>query len=732
MSDTKVKDMPAETVLSDTDLFYVSTDEGGGIFEDKSASLSVVRAAVSEQIQNVVYVSKSGSDVTGDGTAGKPYLTIKYAYASITDNDSTHRYAIIVGPGVYSEDNPIQMKSYVTLAPIGQLNSVIVTPQNVAANLFVGTNLANIKGFSLSGVTGAAAIYHNTLGIILATDLQIIDCLDGIYCNGVTSEISAQNIIAYTTPVTGSITRLFRCTAGRISAETIIIVTDASVGYIAHGSGSSSTIVMSTITSWSANLTWCGYADDGASLHFLNCHFNGQENGFWIDNGGDPASIEGGNITFEDTQTLDLLIDDPLAEFRANNVSMARDKIDVPSGIESLYMSGFDEFSNKYRFIEDVAIGRDGDGLGHSLEVGEGGRYAYNAKAKSFNGATYANFAPGAIIQFPNLLSGTMLYFGDLDSLKFYGGAYLMSDAKLVLGSGSVVWEYYDGGAADWVEFNIMDTIDDTGDSNANLPFNWDEGIEGAIRFDQNIDTGVTESNASATGWVENTVDGETGTWMRIRIVTAITTSPKFYALGWKGSYTKIRKNGTILRNGEARTKDNLIITIPEIEGTADDTKNIDISTNITGLKIKKSAFSNGDLCQIYFRIIITDEIDTSCGLTWKAKMSSGVAPLGVDQTAKMHFTHTIIKEGDSYVDTNPDTTEDFDIVFAAGDAANKTQTITASTRVDISSLNAGDEVWGMVYREANEAGDDLAGDVNVSNEWFEFRKWQFGSSIDV
>lgn len=54
-------------------------------------------------IMNYVYVSKTGSDLTGDGTKENPFATIYKANESITDNSKSNPYTIIVGQGTYTD-----------------------------------------------------------------------------------------------------------------------------------------------------------------------------------------------------------------------------------------------------------------------------------------------------------------------------------------------------------------------------------------------------------------------------------------------------------------------------------------------------------------------------------------------------------------------------------------------------------------------------------------------------
>lgn len=50
------------------------------------------------------YVSKNGSDTTGNGTFGRPYLTITKALSVILDSSDTKRYVINVGAGDFNEN----------------------------------------------------------------------------------------------------------------------------------------------------------------------------------------------------------------------------------------------------------------------------------------------------------------------------------------------------------------------------------------------------------------------------------------------------------------------------------------------------------------------------------------------------------------------------------------------------------------------------------------------------
>lgn len=52
---------------------------------------------------NYIYVSKNGSDTTGNGSKENPFATIYHANESITDNSKNKKYTIVVGQGTYTD-----------------------------------------------------------------------------------------------------------------------------------------------------------------------------------------------------------------------------------------------------------------------------------------------------------------------------------------------------------------------------------------------------------------------------------------------------------------------------------------------------------------------------------------------------------------------------------------------------------------------------------------------------
>lgn len=87
------------------------------------------------------------------GKTGAEYTSIKAAVDDIADNAADNTYVIKVYPGVYDED-PFQMKPYVSILGQGSLYATIIKTTNNNANFITGSHACEIRGLSLEGPTG--------------------------------------------------------------------------------------------------------------------------------------------------------------------------------------------------------------------------------------------------------------------------------------------------------------------------------------------------------------------------------------------------------------------------------------------------------------------------------------------------------------------------------------------------------------------------------------------------
>ncbi len=126
---------------------------------------------------NLIYISTTGNDTTGDGSQLFPYLTIFKANSVVTGNTAQNQVVIYIEPGRYHETHNILLKPFVTLFGYGSVSSYITSPNNIIApdpsyntgsgrssliNIYIGGSTSiNFDLFSLTtGNSGVLDMYN--------------------------------------------------------------------------------------------------------------------------------------------------------------------------------------------------------------------------------------------------------------------------------------------------------------------------------------------------------------------------------------------------------------------------------------------------------------------------------------------------------------------------------------------------------------------------------------------
>ena len=148
-------DERAEAALADELALKQDSLGTGTTSQFLRGDLTWAEVPTSVGIAQTKIVSKSGDDLTGDGTFTKPFATIAAAMASITDAAPTKRYAIKVEAGAYTE-GALTLKPNVFV--IGDLKEAVrVTASSVALDSsFSGaSSVDNRSGMGRIILTGA-------------------------------------------------------------------------------------------------------------------------------------------------------------------------------------------------------------------------------------------------------------------------------------------------------------------------------------------------------------------------------------------------------------------------------------------------------------------------------------------------------------------------------------------------------------------------------------------------
>jgi len=108
------------------------------------------------------HISNTDNRIVTVATRGGNFTTVKDALAYVTGQvpTITSPWLIRVGPGTFSEDNPLQIPQYVSIEGNGQ-DSTFVIAINNSVNLFeILSNAVRVDNFATSGPTAAAAFYY--------------------------------------------------------------------------------------------------------------------------------------------------------------------------------------------------------------------------------------------------------------------------------------------------------------------------------------------------------------------------------------------------------------------------------------------------------------------------------------------------------------------------------------------------------------------------------------------
>lgn len=138
----------------------INTHDGKMFFKrDANGAISIVELGNKDSAENVLYVSKSGSDDNDGSTLADAYATIEAALASANTGTT-----IFVKSGDYVINNPVDIPTGVSLVG-DNLRTTFVRPQTANNDIFYVNNASYITGFTFKDhVDGAAAVAFNPDG----------------------------------------------------------------------------------------------------------------------------------------------------------------------------------------------------------------------------------------------------------------------------------------------------------------------------------------------------------------------------------------------------------------------------------------------------------------------------------------------------------------------------------------------------------------------------------------
>jgi len=319
---------------------------------------------------------------------------------------------------------------------------------------------------------------------------------------------------------------------------------------------------------------------------------------------------------------------------------------------------------------------------------GESGTWTDNTTAAtSASGSTFSLFS--------GVAAGNCAYIGRSTTFQ---GIHTVITSIIVLGTGSLIWEYWNGSV--WTTVKVMNAIEGAPHTQyANTVFN--------TTASSNIRFGTT------TGWTSKLLNGVTAYWVRVRIVAAITTSPTIEQILIHGNSTLVDNDGVMEYFGTSRPMMRDAVTFTR--GTTGDL-NITISPNVV-LYGKDNRFANGVVDERSFSIILPQGIDTSSDINlyiqWKSNATSGNVELVI------HYAFTSI--GD-VLGALPEKT--YSKVFAVPSTAETVSELILD--FDVQDQLPGSSMVVSIKRDATSGNttDTAAGHFGILSMEFRWKRW--------
>jgi len=516
-------------------------------------------------LENVISVAKEGGDFT----------SVKDALDSITDNDANNRYTVQIAPSIYTEDNPIQGKEYVSVKAIGDLQTTRIVAANGSADLFTMANFFLLEGLTFWGVTGASnyAINQTVAGLTSLSRCAVAECTNGIHLNHASASMTLTDCGIYNLTATttrgiyqeAGILNVHICTAARGNITTLIEVTGVnSTADLSHLKSAISTLGTAVKIKDQADVDisitrFDGMTDGitvegGSHTHFSTVRIeNAQNDGVVVQDVGADTVLTVQSTIVKDSNRYDFNLLSTSALVSGDAVTTIN-KINFVTGA-SLFGTVLDlqEDDEGFNIMGELHVGLPEQGTESVLGEGDSytrGMLVYTETAGGVftDVSTAARSASGSTFTFPDTAADNAIYIAsslsNVDVLDHFG-LKTKVDTAAVMDGGEIVLEYWNGSA--WVELNGMEV--DSGDSYYPHAKNYfqDTGSH-HIRYDGTLATDSWTKHDAITPAL-----GTDYYWARIRIETAIDTAPVFEQFKLHTNRFEINNDGWIEYFGKAR-----------------------------------------------------------------------------------------------------------------------------------------------------------------------------------
>jgi len=610
-------------------------------------------------------------------------------------------------PGVILEENPVVIPEWVFIRSVGSFSDTFLQALDPTQPLLdMAPNTAG-SGFTVQGaydVGGIGIRFQGGPGSYALQLVRSLHCETGVHAEGA-------NVFGYVAQcVFGRQPGLSMTTAVRSRGGADLVVPDVAI--LGHPSAripfafdnrdaGSELIISGGLSNYADTFS---YTDDGACLGLWSSVVRNADVALHLGPGGAQRWHLVATEVCE-SLNLDILVEDAASEVRILGGGYDREKVSLPlnANVVGQYVSeeegdagvivlGQQSVGTPDNPAELAVGGGDSTTIGMNVfrnTNGEAGTWSDETEAaKSASGSTFDLF--------PGLTPNNAAYFGadfPFPNLK------IKVDTAIVLGGGSIRWEYYDG-VTGWTEVPTMS-------SDADFPYlqHNDESFE-RVQSDQ-VRFGIPSTGT----WILHTLDGVQKYWIRCIVVVAITSAPVIERVKIGPNRSEVNLDGfqEYFGRGEPRRDIGMHQRLTD-DGTTYSPSNANIvpSPNIS-ISLVDNSFNNGardGFCYVYQ---VPNGLDTSrpieVELSWcPSTGGSGAVELELYVTRK--------RPGENYLDgSGVETTQQKIILLPGGEQGVGRVT---SFEILIPDLDVGEELFFQIERDATGGNPDDTYSGNV------------------
>jgi hypothetical protein len=554
---------------------------------------------------------------------------------------------IVVYPGVYTTD-AFFLPDYVNLVGVGGKEAVIIEASTTTLPLCGANGGQRIEGLTFRNASGSGGIgieVVGTTGTLYLRDLLIGNCETAIQCDGSAYSVDIDHVSCE-----NGVTGAYVDGAGAVAQINNLTLSDFITGLHVGSTGG-------TVTG-----TFLRCVDDSAFTTHVQ-----------VEAASSVLALV--NSIFRDDKT----------DFNASAEISAQHVSHVP-GDEAVHFGSELHVGSEVRPRESCFGGGESHTRGLAVFTNT-----------SLEAGTWADITDN--LKYVDAAYSTLFAGVGADNCCYIGGDYQFPGIKplittaMDLGTGSVIAEYWNGSA--WTEFYHMSTSGNGAWSQYALDL-WTRAADEQIRFDTSI----------FSAWATKDLNGTTKYWVRVRIVTAITTAPEADVCKLHTHRTEINSDGVVEFFGDAEPHRDLVWDIA-LEGRQDgfDPKDAD-SSIASGVdwKNRDNDFIDAEYLGKLSGIRVAQGWDTSRELTyifgWHPR--SGATLTG---DVEIQVDGYIFQSGDQFDGTKtPDFSESEIIdVSTLADA----EMVLTSFTFRIPSMVPGDLLVMHIYRDATAANLD-------------------------